>query len=262
MSGLLTRLGIPRLWGEDPERLWVAMRYSVGPIVRVLTPSVCYGLERIPPEGGAVLAANHLSAIDHPLLGQHFPRPIYFLSKKELLDLPLIGEALEWTGTFSVRRGEADREALRRGRELVRAGKVVGVHLEGTRQRLGHPGVFKGGGLVIALAEGAPVIAAGIESFGWSLRNRRVCVVVWGAPIELRDLPRGRAGVDEALALVGPEIVRLWRQACEAVAAGLPPVLPDGARRAGPIPPGGTTLRPAPGRRAAARSAPARRTAR
>jgi 1-acyl-sn-glycerol-3-phosphate acyltransferase len=213
------------------------MRYVVSPVVRLLTPSVCYGVERVPLSGGAVIAANHLSAIDHPLLGQHCPRSIYFIAKQELLAIPLVGEVLAWTGVFPVRRGEADRDALRRGRELVRAGKAVGVHLEGTRQRFGHPGVFKGGGLLIALGENVPVVPAGIESFGWSPANRRPCVVVWGEPIDLAQLPRGRRGIDAAIGLVGPEIVRLWRQACEAIAGGLPPALPDGTRRTGAIRP-------------------------
>ena len=257
MTGLLTELGVPRLWGEDPERVWKALRYTVSPVMRVLTPSVCYGIGRVPLSGGAVIAANHLSAIDHPLLGQHCPRSIYFISKKELLDVPLIGEMFMWAGVFPVRRGEADRAAMRRARELVRAGKAVGVHLEGTRQRFGHPGDFKGGALSIALAEGAPVIPAGIESFGWSLGNRRPCVVVWGDPISLAGLPRGRRGIDAALELVGPEIVRLWRQACEAMVAGLPVALPDGALRSGAFRP--RRRPPAPG---ASGSARARRTAR
>ena len=237
MSGILTALGVPRIWGGDPELLWAGMRHTVSPVVRFLTPSVSYGVERVPLSGGAVLAANHLSAIDHPLLGQHFPRAIYFIAKNELMDIPLVGEVLEWTGAFPVRRGEADREAVRAARELVREGKVVGVHLEGTRQRFGHPGDFKGGGLLVALAEDVPVIPAGIESFGWSFRNRRACVVVWGEPISLRDIPRGRSRIDAALERVGPEIVRLWRQACEAVVADLPPALRDGARRTGAIRP-------------------------
>jgi 1-acyl-sn-glycerol-3-phosphate acyltransferase len=231
----LTRLGVPKLWRQDVDALWRLMRVFVSPVVTWLTPSVSYGVERIPLSGGAVLTANHLSAIDHPLLALLFPRPICFISKAELLEIPVLGEALAWTGAFPVRRGEPDRAALRHARELARKGHVVGVHLEGTRQRFGYPGEFKAGGLMIAMHERVPVIPAGIESFGWSIRNRRPCAVVWGQPIALDAFPRTRSGYDEALEVVGPEIVRLWRQAAEAIVAGFPPELPDGARRAGPI---------------------------
>ena len=235
---LLTRLGVPKIWREDPEVLWPAMRYFVAPVIMWLAPSVAYGVERVPLSGGAVMAANQLSAIDSPLIGAFSPRAIYYMSKAELLAIPLAGEAFRWGGTFPVRRDEPDREALRHACEVVRAGHVVGVHLEGTRQRFGYPGTFKGGGLMIAMREGVPVVPCGLETFGWSLRNRRRCAVVWGEPISLDGLPRGRAGLRQATEIVGAELVRLWRQAAEAIVAGLPPTLPDGSPRSGPIPAG------------------------
>jgi 1-acyl-sn-glycerol-3-phosphate acyltransferase len=84
---------------------------------------------------------------------------------------------------------------------------------------------------MIAMQEGAPVIPCAVDTFGWSPRNRRRCAVVWGEPIAIDDLPRNRKGYAEAAERVGAEIVRLWRQAAEAAAAGLPPELPDGTRR-------------------------------
>ena len=191
-SGPLTRLGVPQLWRNDPELLW---RYVLGPLVapfiHLLAPSYAYGVERVPATGGAVLAANHLAAIDHPLLGLFSRRSIYFVSKEELLEIPGFGEFLRWAGTVPVRRGEADRDALRRARELVREGRVVGVHPEGTRQRTGYPGPMKAGAVAIALAEGVPVVPCGLETFRWSVRNRRACAVVFGRPIAFDDIPRG-----------------------------------------------------------------------
>ena len=74
------------------------------------------------------------------------------------------------------------------------------------------------------------MIPCGLDTFGWPPTNRRKCAVVWGEPMRLDDLPRNRKGYAEAGERVGAEIVRLWRLAAEASAAGLPPVLPDGAR--------------------------------
>jgi 1-acyl-sn-glycerol-3-phosphate acyltransferase len=215
------------------ETAWWVGRRVVPGVVRVLAPSAAYGAERVPAEGGGVIAANHFSAIDHPMVGLFCPRPIHFLAKAELLEIAGLGLLLRWLGVFGVRRGEGDREALRRARELVRDGQLVGVHLEGTRQRFGHPGPMLPGGLMIAMQEGAPVIPCGIDTFGWSPRNRRRCAVIWGEPMRLDDLSRNRTGYAEAAERVGMEIVRLWRQAAEASAAGLPPELPDGARRHG-----------------------------
>jgi 1-acyl-sn-glycerol-3-phosphate acyltransferase len=233
---LLTKLGIPWLWGADVERAWVFMRTNVKPITAYLmAPGSCaYGRDRIPAEGGAVLAANHLSGLDPPLVGSYSRRAIWYMMKAELLEIPVVGEALTWTGAFPIRRGEGDREGMRKARELVREGHVVGVFVEGTRQRLGYPTrEIHAGALAIAMAEDVPVIPTGVESFGWSLRNRRACCVVYGEPMRFPDLPRSGRGYKEAAERVADEIFRLWRQAAEAVAAGLPEALPDGARRTG-----------------------------
>jgi 1-acyl-sn-glycerol-3-phosphate acyltransferase len=86
---------------------------------------------------------------------------------------------------------------------------------------------------MIAMQEGVPVIPLGLDTFHWSLRNRRKCAVVWGEPMRVDDLPRNRKGYAEAGERVGEEIIRLWRQAVAACEAGLPEQLPDGARRSG-----------------------------
>jgi 1-acyl-sn-glycerol-3-phosphate acyltransferase len=235
---LLTRLGVPKLWDEDPERLWAYMRYFVQPVTLALAPAAAYGVDRVPREGGAVLCANHFSGIDHPLIGSFCPRPVFYLAKAELLDLPVVGELLSWTSLIPVRRGEGDRQALRRAREVVRNGKVIGMHVEGTRQRLGYPGRVHAGALMIAMQEQAPIVPCGLDTFRWSPTNRRKCAVVFGEPFTLDGLQRNREGYAKAAEIVGDEIVRLWRLAAEAAAADLPATLPDGSRRHGPISPG------------------------
>jgi 1-acyl-sn-glycerol-3-phosphate acyltransferase len=228
----------------DAEAGWHLGRLFVPRIAVWLAPAAGYGVERVPLEGGGVVAANHFSGIDHPLIGGFCPRTIYFLAKAELLEVPVVGWSLRHLGVFGVRRGEGDRDALRHARQVVREGHLVGVHLEGTRQRFGHPGPMQPGGLMIAMQEGVPVIPCGLDTFGWSPTNRRTCAVVWGDPMRLDDLPRNRKGYAEAAELVGAEIVRLWRLAAEACASGLPPELPDGAKRSGinprPVSAGGT----------------------
>jgi 1-acyl-sn-glycerol-3-phosphate acyltransferase len=230
----LTRLGIPKLWREDPERLWPFARHPVTRFTFWLAPSYGYGSERVPATGGGVIAANHLSAIDPPLLGSLSPRSIYYMAKAELLEMPIVGEALMWTGAFPVRRGLGDRGALRQAREIAREGHMVGVFVEGTRQPFGYPGEVLPGGMMIAVQEGVPIVPAGIYSFGWNRHNRMPCAVVFGDPIDLAGLPRSGRGYRQAAEIVGAEITRLWRQAGEAITAGFPEELADGARRSGP----------------------------
>jgi 1-acyl-sn-glycerol-3-phosphate acyltransferase len=228
-----TRLGVPWLWGADVEKAWIVMRFNVVPITTLFfaPDSHAYGTERLPGTGGAVLAINHLSAIDPPLVGSFSNRAIWYMMKSELLEMPVVGEALTWTGAFPIRRGRGDRDGLRKARELVGAGHIVGVFVEGTRQRFGYPGAVHPGAATIAMKERAPVIPCGVESFGWSRRNRRSCCVVYGEPVRFDELPANGRGFKAASEVIRAEILRLWRQAAEAVAAGFPEELPDGARR-------------------------------
>lgn len=229
----LTRLGLPWLWGADVEKGWVFMRFNVVPLTtRWLAPgSYSYGLERLPRTGGAVVAVNHLSAIDPQFVGSFSNRAIFYMAKHEILQIPVVGEALTWTGGFPVRRGNSDREGLRTARELVREGHVVGVFAEGTRQRLGYPGAVHSGAAMIAMKENVPLIPVGVETFGWSRRNRRACAVVWGEPISFAGIACSGKGYKEVAERMRLEILRLWRQAAEAVVTGFPDMLEDGTSR-------------------------------
>lgn len=231
---MLTRIGLYRLLDENPERTWDFARALVAPIMRRFAPSLGYGHERVPETGGLVVAANHFSAVDPAVVGIHSRRTLYFMAKIELLSVPVAGELLRWTGTFAVRRGEADRDSLRVARWAAREGHAVGLFAEGTRQQFGYPGPMHAGAAMIAIQEEVPVVPCGIDSFGWTPRNRRPCCVVWGEPMRL-ELPRTGRGYKEGTAQIEERVHGLWRQAAQAVADGFPPFLPDGARRAGPI---------------------------
>jgi 1-acyl-sn-glycerol-3-phosphate acyltransferase len=180
-----------------------------------------------------VLALNHLAAIDPPLVRCFCPRPLCCMAKAELLATPIAGPLIRLMGAFPVRRGAADREALRTARRLARQGQLVGVFAEGSRQRFGYPGPLQPGAAMIAIQEDVPVIPVGLETFGWRLSNRRACAIVFGEPIDLSGLTRNSRGYRDGSATIEAEIRRLWRQAGDALAASLPPELSDGARRSG-----------------------------
>jgi 1-acyl-sn-glycerol-3-phosphate acyltransferase len=232
---MLTRLGIPKLWGEDPERCWRHIRGPVTRSVNLLVSSAGYGLDRVPVQGGAVVAANHFSAIDPALVGIYSKRTLYYMAKIELLSVPVVGEALRWAGTFAVRRGAGDRDSLRVARWIAAEGHVVGMFTEGTRQQLGYPGPAHPGAAMVAIQEGVPVVPCGLDTFRWSVRKRRPVALVWGEPISLDGLPRNGRGYKEGAAIIKEAIHALWRQAAQAVADGLPERLPDGTPRGMPV---------------------------
>jgi 1-acyl-sn-glycerol-3-phosphate acyltransferase len=228
---VLLELGVYRVWHNDPLYAWRFMRRWLPAVIRVLAPNAGYGVSRLPAEGGAVLAANHLSAIDPPAIGVYSTRAIRYMTKVELLQLPVAGEFLRMTGTFAVRRGEGDRDSLRVARWLVREGHVVGMFTEGTRQKLGYPGPAHSGAAMVAMQEGVPVVPVGVDTFGWLLRNRRPFAVVIGEPLDLSSFPTNGKGYKEATGLIEAEVERLWHLAAQAVADGLPDRLRDGTPR-------------------------------
>ena len=232
---MLTELGLYKLLGEDPEQAQRFARSFMAPVTQLLAPCAAYGIERVPRTGGLVVASNHLSAIDPLLLPLSCPRTLYLMAKIELLDVPVAGELLRWLGSFAVRRGEGDRDALRVARWVVSEGHAVGFFSEGTRQQLGYPGPSHAGAAMIAIQEGVPLVPCGLDTFQWSLRNPRPCAVVWGEPIDLTGLPRNGRGYKEGAAIVDEAILGLWRQAAEAAVARLPDELPDGAVRRRPL---------------------------
>lgn len=232
---MLTQLGLYKLMGENPERMWPVARRVVPPILDRFAPSWGYGHDFMPDTGGLVVAANHFSAIDPAILGLHSRRTLYFMTKVELLRVPIAGELLRWTGSFAVRRGEGDRDSIRVARWAARVGHGVGVFTEGTRQQRGRPGPMHAGAAMLAIQEEVPIVPCGIDTFGWSVKNRRTCCLVWGEPLRL-DLPRTGRGYKEGTRILQGIVTGLWELATQAAADGFPAVLANGLRREPRIP--------------------------
>ena len=193
------------------DAVWAVGRPTIGGATKVLTKLRVYGNERVPLEGGLVVASNHLSWIDPPVLGYATPRTMYFMAKMEAHRVPGLGQLMRSFGTFAVRRGESDRDAVRTMRRIVREGHALGLFVEGTRQRSGIPGLVQPGAAMVAINEEAPVICAAIYgSFEWRLGNFSPVSVAWGTPLSFDGLPRGGKGYKEASVEIEREIRRLW----------------------------------------------------
>ena len=133
-------------------------------LFRLLFTYDCIGEEKIPPEGGVVIAANHPSYLDPVLLSLQVSRPIRFMAWDALFRVPLLGAVIRVFGAFpvDVRRGRG-REAYARARDLVAAGEVVGIFPEGKRSRTGWmEQSLREGAARLALETGAPLVPATI----------------------------------------------------------------------------------------------------
>ena len=177
------------------DAVWAVGRLTIQPVVSGLTRLRVYGKDRVPAEGGLVVACNHFSWIDPAALGAASPRTIYYMAKMEAHRVPGLGHMIRAFGAFPVRRGESDREAVRTMREVVRDGLALGVFVEGTRQRSGVPGEAQPGAAMVALQEGVPVIPIAIHgSQTWRIANFHPVSLAWGEPMTFEGLPRGGRG--------------------------------------------------------------------
>ncbi len=192
--------------------IWPIGRYTLGALAGFHIGLRVYGKERIPEQGGIVLALNHFHWIDIPLFSIANPRDTFFVAKVEAHVVPGLGQFIRGFGSFAIRRGESDREAVRRMREVVREGDVLGVFAEGTRQRSGVPGEVQPGAAMVAIQEGVPVVCGAIDGTqDWKLTQpRRGAAIQWGEPMALDGLPRGAKGYREGSQLIEAEIRRLW----------------------------------------------------
>jgi 1-acyl-sn-glycerol-3-phosphate acyltransferase len=202
---------------------WAVGRVIFGGALRAIVPLRIYGSERVPPTGGIVLAFNHFSWLDPPAFGAASPRTVRFMAKSELHDVKVVGPLIRAFGTFAVRRGASDREAVRLMRECVQEGDALGLFVEGTRQRSGVPGQVLPGAGMVALQERVPIVPAAIHgSQFWKPGNFEPVSVAWGRPLSFDGLPASGKGYREASAEIQREINGLWRFLVDAHTLGRP----------------------------------------
>ena len=177
-------------------------------LIGIVSAPVLYGLYRLRargtenlPEGGCVLACNHVSSLDPWVLGMPLwpKRFLRFMAKSELYWWPLT-LVLNRVGAFPVRRGQRDVVAVETAVQLARDGHIVAMFPEGTRRTKGLIKRFearpRSGAARIALEAGVPLVPAAVKGTDKLLRLGRL-TVAYGTPVEIDDL-RGREVAEAA----------------------------------------------------------------
>ncbi|MCX7819803.1 MAG: 1-acyl-sn-glycerol-3-phosphate acyltransferase [Kiritimatiellae bacterium] len=181
------------------------------------------GMEHVPAEGPCIIAANHASVLDPPLLGCAIPhRVVHYLAKSELFQPPW-GWLLRAVGAVPVERGKGDVGAIRRALELLRAGHVLGLFPEGTRSPDGQLQPPKRGiGFLVAKAA-VPVVPAWIEGTfeAWPKgagrpRLGRPVAVHYGEAIRPEEISARATGAQayERVAELVMERIRVLSECC------------------------------------------------
>ncbi len=164
---------------------------------------VVAGEENIPRQGGFIIAANHASVLDPPLIGCHVPRQLCFFARKTLWKGGFVSWWLDTVGTIAVDRDAgSDVVAIKRVLQVLRQDRAMIVFPEGTRTQTGQLQRPKAGVGLLACRTGVAVVPARIfgsfEAFGrrGPLRIGTPVSVVFGRPLRPVDYDDRSEGRD------------------------------------------------------------------
>lgn len=176
---------------------------------------LCYrwdikGMENLPDEGPYILCSNHISWWDPPLVGSLVrKRQVHFMAKEELLKIPVFGQILIRINVFPVKRGSADRRAIKTALDKLKDGNILGLFPEGTRSKTDELLPPQAGVGLIALKSEAPVVPVAIIG---PYRLFKPLIVKIGKPLEFAEFYGQKAKseqLEQISSLIMTEISRL-----------------------------------------------------
>jgi len=131
------------------------------------------GKKNIPMKGPVVVVCNHISLWDPVAVGVALDRQVFFMAKEELFRYPVFGAILRRLGAFPVKRGQSDREAIKKSLEVLRKGNILGVFPEGHRIASGKLGQFQEGAVHLAIKCNAAILPVGVKGTRGMFRKFR-----------------------------------------------------------------------------------------
>ncbi|MBR2774814.1 MAG: 1-acyl-sn-glycerol-3-phosphate acyltransferase [Selenomonadaceae bacterium] len=170
------------------------------------------GAENIPKDGAFILAANHVSNWDPPFLGTFIARTVYYMGKEELFSNLVMAAICRSLHVFPVKRGAADKTAIKTAIKLLKDGKCLGIFPEGTRSKTGKLGKAESGISLIAAMTKAPIIPAAIVSTEKIFSREKFLprlAVVYGTPIKFTGSTKDKQALADFAQELMNEIAKL-----------------------------------------------------
>lgn len=150
-------------WPLAYRAVYVPTWLSVGVALKILSPRFkVTGRGNLPRRGAMIFAPNHLSDVDPLLMGYAALRPMAFMAKKPLFDIPLLAFLMRLANAFPVDQSSPDRAALRYSEEQLKMGRSLVIFPEGECSRSGELQQLMPGAALLALKCNVPVIPVGI----------------------------------------------------------------------------------------------------
>jgi 1-acyl-sn-glycerol-3-phosphate acyltransferase len=172
------------------------------------------GADQVPRKGGLIVASNHISFSDPPLIGCACPRELHFLAKEELFSPAPMGALLRSVNSIPIRRGMADLSGLSRATDVLSRGGGLLLFPEGSRMRDGELHPARPGVGLLAVNADVPIVPCFITGSNrpakWLSRGSRVRIR-FGAARPWRELAGEAASLPPGRALyqsIGQAVMR------------------------------------------------------
>jgi 1-acyl-sn-glycerol-3-phosphate acyltransferase len=185
-----------------------------------------YNPERVPLSGPVILASNHASFLDPPLVGSALPRPLCFMARDTLFRFPVIRNVLRAWNAVPVDREGGGAAGLRMILGALDHDQAVIVFPEGTRTRDGHFRKARSGIGLIVLKTEAPVIPVRVfgtfEAYGRHTRWPRPCSVgvKYGQPLRFEALRKEARTCDKT------RLKQIYQQIADEIMASIAALQP------------------------------------
>ena len=190
---------------DPPTRTYRATWRAVRMLVPLFGGLTVRGAENIPKEGPVIIASNHAAHMDPPYLSQIMDRQLHMMAKEELFQVPILGRYIRALAAFPVKRGTADRAALREAVDRLKQGHILGIFPEGTRSPDGTLGEAEKGFALIARQTGAPIVPVAMVGTNRILpkgakwpRRHHVRITI-GRPFTAQEVLAAHPGEKDAL---------------------------------------------------------------
>ena len=186
----------------------VLCRFWFGAILRTKV----IGAENIPKNGAFILAANHVSNWDPPFLGAFIDREVNYMGKEELFKNPVMAAICRALHVFPVKRGAADKTAIKTAIKILKDGKCLGIFPEGTRSKTGKLDKAEAGVSLIAAMTKAPIIPAAIINTEKIFSREKFLpklAVVYGTPIKFSGSTKDKEALENFAQSLMKEIAKL-----------------------------------------------------
>lgn len=145
-----------------------------------------YNADFVPKFGGVIIAANHISLADPPVLGTALNRESFFMAKYELFKIPIFNLLIKRLHAFPVKRDAIDLKSFRTAKKLLDTGNAVVIFPQGRREKISKLNTIKPGICLLAKITNSPIIPAFIFNSNEMMKFKPI-KVAFGKPIYIKN---------------------------------------------------------------------------